>query len=250
MEIIVSSSDNARFSNLSRAADRITAKNQLRQISLHTERPETIDELIGIVGKIEKKSEGCIIIFDTFNREKWISDVRRLKTELRSAVVFLVSETPYDAVKVINHKLNVSAFIDTSSEDFEEITESSIIGFENSRGISYGGIAALGECKETKYIPFDDIYFIEAVKYSHLRCIHYTNGSAYVRKSISELYKAADTRFERTRNNVIANLSMVKSFSGNELFFGNGLHCGISRNNVPKVKKRIAEVQKLTQITK
>ncbi len=250
MEIIVSSSDDARFCNFSRIADKITANNRLRQISLHTERPKAITELIDIVGKLEKKSEGCIIIFDALNREKWINDILKLKTELESAVIFLASDTPYDAVTAINHKLNISAFIDTSSEDFEEIIENSIVGFEASCGVSYGGIAASGDSKETKYISFDDIYFIEAVKYSHLRCIHYTKGKAYVRKSLSELYEAADIRFERTRNDVIANLSMVTSFSGNELFFGNGLHCGISRNNVPKVKKRIAEVQKLSQITK
>ena len=86
-----------------------------------------------------------------------------------------------------------------------------------------------------KVIPFEDIFFIETVKQTHMCKVVHKNGTDEIRCDISKLINELPDTFRIVRSSAIANISEVKMFSDSELFFGNDVSCQCGRKYTSKI---------------
>ena len=98
-----------------------------------------------------------------------------------------------------------------------------------------GGIMVTHYSSVDKVIPFEDIFFIETIKQTHMCTVVHKNGTDEIRADISKLINELPEMFQVVRSSAIANISEVRSYSDCEVFFSDGKSCFCSKKYASKL---------------
>lgn len=204
---------------LSSLTDKIFRGRKVRYMSVNTNLFFNCQTIINAV----KKYASVIVVLDAGSFEDWESIASELEKCSRCVRICLVSGSDSEAVDAINRHTAVCGYVRERSlyEMYEEII-GRLCG--KIRTIC-GGIAVTYYSSVDKVIPFDEIYYIETIKQTHMCRIVHKHGADEIRAEISKLIAELDPRFQYARSSTIINLSAVRAVRNSELFFPDGKSC-------------------------
>lgn len=236
MEILICTGSKYLWKKLFALADKFLCSRRSRYMSVSFNLFSTEKAIAAAV----EKRKAAIVIIDVQSFDNWQEIVQNIERISRTARICLVSSSPDAAVKAVNGLKSVCGYIlgcrleKMFAEVFSEI-------YSRLRTVC-GGIALTRCSSVEKIIPFDDVFFIETVKQTHMCRILHKNGSDEIRADISKLIWELPEAFCITRSSAIANLSNVTAFSDGGLIFSDGSSC-------PCVKKYFSEISELLKQT-
>lgn len=236
MEVIIFSQDSGRRSAAMQAADNIIADKRLRLMSLYPTMPRTADEL----AKNIKPDKGYLVIMDIIGCPRRKEIIEQITRKSRRVSFCLISDSNKAAAEAVNSGQNICGYININ-EGLNEGLESALAQIYKRIATVCGGIMTSDESGALKVIGFNDIYYIETIKQTHLCAVYHKNGSDIIRADISKLIKNLDGRFEITRSSTIANLSLAEKISDGMIYFVNGDCCSIAAKKAGEIKKAMLE---------
>lgn len=226
MEIVICSESKQLWKKLFALVDSFLCKRKSRYISVLSKRFMTKKALTDII----KKNKSAIVILDVQSFENWQEFAKEIESLSKSVKICLVSSTEKAAINAINDLNAVCGYICKSklTKMFKEVFSKL---YDRIRTIC-GGVMITHYNSVDKIIPFDDIFFIETIKHTHICKIVHKNGSDDIRADISKIINELPDVFQIVRSSTIANISEVKSISDSELLFSDGSSCLYSKNHV------------------
>lgn len=238
MEILICTGSKYMWKKLSALADKFLCSRRSRYMSVSFNLFSTEKAIEAAV----EKRKAAIVIIDVQSFENWQEIVQRIEAVSRAARICLVSASAEAAVNAINGLKSVCGYIlgGRLEKMFAEVF-SDLCG--RLRTVC-GGITVTHYSSVEKIIPFDEVFFIETVKRTHMCKILHKNGSDEVRADISKLIGELPDTFCIARSSAIANLSNVTAFADGELTFTDGSSCQC----VKKYSSEISELLKRTVI--
>lgn len=236
MEILICTGSKYLWKKLSALADKFLCSRKSRYMSVSFNLFTTEKAIAAAV----EKRKAAIVIIDVQSFENWQEIVQNIENLSKTAKTCLVSESTEAAVNAINGLKSVCGYILGGS--LEKMFAEVFSGLCGKIRTVCGGITVTRYSSVEKIIPFDEVFFIETVKQTHMCRILHKNGSDEVRADISKLIGELPETFCIARSSAIANLSNVKAFSDGELVFTDGSAC-------PCVKKFSSEILGLLKQT-
>lgn len=232
MEILICTCSKHLWKKLSAIADKFLCSRRSRYMSVSFTLFAAEKEIIAAV----LKRRAAIVIIDVQSFENWQEIVQKIEAVSRTAKICLVSESAEAAVNAINSLKSVCGYI--LGGRLEKMFAEVFSGLCRRLRTVCGGITVTRYSDVEKIIPFDEVFFIETVKQTHMCRILHKNGSDEVRADISKLIGELPETFCIARSSAIANLSNVTAFADGELIFNNGSVCSC-------VKKYSSEISEL-----
>lgn len=229
MEILICTGSKYLWKKLSALADKFLCSRRSRYMSVSFNLFITEKAISAAV----EKRKAAIVILDVQSFENWHDIAKKIESTSRTARICLVSASAEAAVDAINGLKSLCGYILGGS--LEKMFAEVFSGICGRLRTVCGGIAVTRYSSVEKIIPFDDVFFIETVKQTHMCRILHKNGSDEIRADISKLIGELPETFCTVRSAAIANLSAVTAFSDGELIFADGSVC-------PCVKKYSAEI--------
>ena len=210
-------------------ADKFLCGRKSRYMSVSSNLLMTEERIFSAV----KKQSAAIVIIDVQAFENWQEIALQIEALSRSVRICLVSGTAEAAVEAINSLGTVCGYI--CRQYLEKMFTEIFSRLYGKIRTVCGGLMITHYSSVDKVIPFEDILFIETVKQTHMCNVVHKNGTDEIRYSISDLINELPDMFMAVRSSAIANISEVKRFSENELFFGNGVSCQCGRKYASKI---------------
>lgn len=170
-----------------------------------------------------KKHKAAIVIIDVRSFDNWREIAEMIERLSRSVRICLISDTSEVAVTAINCLEKVCGYICVQMLD--QMLKDVFARICGKLRTVCGGITITHYNSVDKVIPFEDIYFIETVKQTHMCAIIHKNGTDEIRADISKLIAELPCEFQIVRSSAIANISKVRACSDGELFFADGSSC-------------------------
>lgn len=223
MEVLICTRSIDLWKELASLTDRFLRRKKARYMSVASNLFATEAALSAAV----KKHKAAIVIIDVQSFENWLEIAEMIERVSRSVRICLISDTSEVAVTAINCLEKVCGYI-----YIQMLTQMFMDVFLQIYGrirTVCGGITVTHYNSVDKVIPFDDIYFIETIKHTHMCRVIHKNGADEIRADISKLICELPYEFQIVRSSAIANISKVMSFSGGELFFADGSSCFCGR---------------------
>lgn len=170
-----------------------------------------------------KNHKSAIVILDVQSFDDWQKIAEEIEVINRSVRICLVSSTSESAINAINCLKTICGYLCKCKLDkmFEDVF---LRLYGKIRTVCQGIAITHYNCID-KIIPFEDIFFIETVKQTHMCTIVHKNGKDEIRVNISKLIKELPDIFQIVRSSVIANISEIKAISDCEMFFPNQRSC-------------------------
>lgn len=240
MEVLICTNSKPLRKKLFALADSFFCRKKSRYISASSNLFMTREAVAAAV----KKHQAAIVILDVQSFGNWQEIAEEIEGLNRTVRICLVSGTAEPAIEAINSLKTVCGYICKGKLEkmFEEVFERL---YGKIRTVC-GGIAVTHCSSLDKVIPFDDIFFIETLKQTHMCKIVHKNGSDEIRADISKLIDELPGVFRIVRSSAIANISEVRAFSNCELFFADGSSCLCSRKYsseiIPFMKQAVPEM--------
>lgn len=237
MEVLICTVSKQLRKKLFELADSFFSSRKSRYISVSYNLFMTKEELTTAI----KKHPTAIVILDVQSFDDWQEIAKEIEALSKTVRICLVSGTAAPAITAINslktlcgylckHKLN-KMFIEVFSQLYGKIKT------------VCNGIAVTYYNSVDKVIPFDEIFYIETVKQTHICTIVHKNGTDEIRQDISKLIEELPCVFQIVRSSTIANMSKVKSFSNCTLVFSDKISCSCGKKYasaiVPFIKQAI-----------
>ena len=236
MEILICTGSKYLRKRLSALADKFLCSRKSRYMSVSFNLFVTEKAIAAAV----EKHKAVIVIIDVQSFENWQEIVQRIERLSKTARICLVSASTEAAVTAINGLKNICGYI--LGGKLEKMFAEVFSGLCGRLRTVCGGITVTHYSSVEKIIPFDEVFFIETVKQTHMCRILHKNGSDEIRADISKLIGELPETFCIARSSAIANLSNVTAFSDGELIFTDGSSC-------PCVKKYSSEISGLLKQT-
>ena len=226
MEILICTSSIQLWKKLFSLVDSFLCKKKSRYISVLSDKFTNSKAIFAAV----KKHKSSIVILDVQSFDNWQEIVKEIETLNKSTRICLVSRTEEDAVNAINNLDTVCGYICRSklTKMFKEVFSRIYCKIKTI----CGGIMITHYNSVNKIIPFEDIFFIETIKQTHICTIVHKNGSDEIRADISKIINDLPDVFQIVRSSAIANISKIKSYSDSELLFSDGSSCLCSKSHV------------------
>ena len=229
MEVLICSVRKTLWKTLFALTDKFLCKKRARYMSVSTNlfsSRRTISEAV-------KKYGSAIVILDVDSFTDWQSIAKDIERDGRGVKICLVSGSGKDAVDAINTLTSLCGYVCEGklSEMYKEVIERL---YGRIKTIC-GGIALTHYSSVDKVIPYDDIYYIETIKRTHMCSIVQKNGCDEIRADISKLIAELDVRFQYARSSVIVNLSMINSVRDSEIFFPDDKSCFCTEKYAPHI---------------
>lgn len=219
MEILICTGSKNLWKKLSSLADRFLCSRKSRYMSVSFNLFVTEKAIAAAV----EKHKAAIVIIDVQSFDNWQEIVQRIEGLSRAARICLVSGSPDEAVNAVNGMKSVCGYILGSR--LESMFAEVFSGIYGRLRTVCGGIAVTHYSSVEKIIPFDEVFFIETVKQTHMCRILHKNGTDEIRADISKLIGELPEIFQIVRSSAIANLSNAKAFSDGDLIFADGSVC-------------------------
>lgn len=219
MEILICTVSKSLRTKLNALADNFLCGRKSRYMSLSSNLLTTKEKLKAAV----KKHPMAVVILDVQSFDNWQKIAEEIEALSKTVRICLVSDTAEPAITAINSLKTICGYIcrNKLSKMFKEVF-SRIYG--KIRTVC-NGITVTYYNSIDKVIPFDEIFYIETVKQTHLCTVVHKNGTDEIRADISKLIKELPFVFQVVRSSTIANMSEVRSFSDCKLVFSNGSSC-------------------------
>lgn len=219
MEVLICTVSKKLWGKLHKLADRFFCSRKSRYMSLSPNRLMTKERLKETI----KKYPATIVILDVQSFDDWQEIAEEIESLSKTVRICLVSGTAEPAITAINRLKTICGYLCKNKLDemFKEVF-SRLYGKIKT---VCNGITVTYYNSIDKVIPFDEIFFIETVKQTHVCTVVHKNGTDEIRADISKLINELPFVFQVVRSSTIANMSEVKSFSDGELFFSDGSSC-------------------------
>lgn len=219
MEVLICTVSKQLWRKLYALADSFFCSRKSRYMSLSPNQLMTKERLKETI----KKYPTAIVILDVQSFDDWQEIAEEIEALSKTVRICLVSGTAEPAITAINRLKTICGYLckNKLGEMFKEVF-SRLYGKIKT---VCNGITVTYYNSIDKIIPFDEIFFIETVKQTHVCTVVHKNGTDEIRADISKLINELPFVFQVVRSSTIANMSKVKSFSDCELFFSDGSSC-------------------------
>lgn len=223
MEILICTNSKPLWKKLFALTDKFLCGKKSRYMSVSSNLFMTGKAIVAAV----KNHQSAIVILDVQSFDNWQEIAENIEILSRAARICLISGTAEPAIEAINSLRTVCGYICKGEivKMFEEVFKKL---YGKLRTVC-GGIAITHYNSVDKVIPFEDIFFIETLKQTHMCTIVHKNGTDEIRADISKLINELPEVFQIVRSSAIANTTQVRSFADCELFFADGSSCLCSR---------------------
>lgn len=219
MEILICTLSKQLWEKLSALADSFLCSKRSRYMSLLSGQLMNREKIT----KAIKKYPTAIVIIDVQSFDNWQEIAKEIEALSKTVRICLVSGTAEPAIKAINSLKTICGYL--CKHKLREMFKEVFTQLYGKIKTVCNGIAVTYYNSIDKVIPFDEIYFIETVKQTHLCTVVHKSGMDEIRADISKLINELPFMFQIVRSSTIANMSEVKSFSDCELFFSDGSSC-------------------------
>ena len=219
MEILICTLSKQLWGKLSSLADSFLCSKKSRYMSLLSGQLMTMEKITEAI----KKYPAAIVIIDVQSFDNWQEIAKEIEALSKTVRICLVSGTAEPAIKAINSLKTICGYL--CKHELRKMFKEVFTQLYGKIKTVCNGIAVTHYSSIDKVIPFDEIYFIETVKQTHLCTVVHKNGTDEIRADISKLIDELPFMFQIVRSSTIANMSEVKSFSDCELFFSDGSSC-------------------------
>lgn len=223
MEILICTNSKPLWKKLFALTDKFLCGKKSRYMSVSSNLFMTGKAIVAAV----KNHQSAIVILDVQSFDNWQEIAENIEILSRAVRICLISGTAEPAIEAINSFRTVCGYICKGEivKMFEEVFKKL---YGKLRTVC-GGIAITHYNSVDKVIPFEDIFFIETLKQTHMCTIVHKNGTDEIRADISKLINELPEVFQIVRSSAIANTTQVRSFADCELFFADGSSCLCSR---------------------
>lgn len=235
MEILICSTNKALWKRLFSFTDKILCKKKSRYMSVSSNLLITEAMILGAA----KKYKAAVIIIDVQSFPNWEVLTKEIECTYKNIKLCLVSDNMESAVTAINNFSIIYGYI--CKKELISMYEMILNKLYGKIQTLCGGITVTHYNSVDKIIFFDDIYYIETIKQTHLCNIVHKHGTDTIRANISSIIQELDGRFEKTRSSTIANLSEIKSINGTELIFSDNISCYCSSKQLAEITKGICQ---------
>lgn len=222
MEILICSVRKPLWKRLFALTDKLLCRKKNRYMSVNTNLFANRSTLMKAVKKYGAAGS-TVVIIDVGSFGDWQSIAEELETNARGMKICLVSESDSEAVEAINSLSSLCGYV--REEQLPEMYGGVIERLCCRLKTVCGGIAVARYGSVEKVIPYDDIYYIETVKQTHMCVIAHKNGRDEIRADISKLIGELDPRFRCARSSTIVNIFAVTAVKRTEIFFPDGSSC-------------------------
>lgn len=233
MEILICTDSEEMWNKLFSLTDKCLCKHKARYISVYPRILSSESTIFDTACKMV----ATIVMIDVQAFSDWQNIAEQLEKRFRNVRICLISNDMENAVTAINCLKTLCGYI--CKDRLAEMCLNLISRICNMVKTICGGLAVTHYSSIDKVIPFNEIFFIETIKQTHMCNIVHKNGSDEIRADISKLINELPVEFQVVCSSTIANISAVKSFSDCELSFGDGISCFCSKRNAPNICKCI-----------
>ena len=237
MEILICSESKQLWKKLFALTDSFLCRKKARYMSVSSNLFMTKKTICAAV----KKYKSAIVILDVQSFDDWQEIAEEIESLSKTVKICIISDTTKAAVDAINGFKNICGYICKS--DLKKMFKEVFSKLYGKVRTICGGIMVTHYSSVDKVIPFEDIFFIETIKQTHMCTVVHKNGTDEIRADISKIINELPEIFHVIRSSAIANISEVKSYSDCEVFFSDGKSCLCSKkyasNLIPFMKQPV-----------
>lgn len=223
MEILICTNSKPLWKKLFALTDKFLCGKKSRYMSVSSNLFMTGKAIAAAV----KNHQSAIVILDVQSFDNWQEIAEKIEILSRTVRICLISGTTEPAIEAINSLKTVCGYI--CKGEIVKMFEEVFTKLYGKLRTVCGGIAVTHYSSVDKVIPFENIFFIETLKQTHMCTIVHKNGTDEIRADISKLINELPDVFQIVRSSAIANISQARSFADCELFFADGISCLCSR---------------------
>lgn len=223
MEILICTNSKPLWKKLFALTDKFLCGKKSRYMSVSSNLFMTGKAIAAAV----KNHQSAIVILDVQSFDNWQEIAEKIEILSRTVRICLISGTTEPAIEAINSLKTVCGYI--CKGEIVKMFEEVFTKLYGKLRTVCGGIAVTHYSSVDKVIPFENIFFIETLKQTHMCTIVHKNGTDEIRADISKLINELPDVFQIVRSSAIANISQARSFADCELFFADGSSCLCSR---------------------
>lgn len=223
MEILICTNSKPLWKKLFALTDKFLCGKKSRYMSVSSNLLMTGKAIAAAV----KNHQSAIVILDVQSFDNWQEIAEKIEILSRTVRICLISGTTEPAIEAINSLKTVCGYI--CKGEIVKMFEEVFTKLYGKLRTVCGGIAVTHYSIVDKVIPFENIFFIETLKQTHMCTIVHKNGTDEIRADISKLINELPDVFQIVRSSAIANISQARSFADCELFFADGSSCLCSR---------------------